>query len=299
MLRPTPRLPTVSVVDGVFAKLGLEDVDGEAVGEFFDSLTEAELIEAHYLGLVDLEDTGNDHGENSGVSAKTIAKRRQTLKWPKTGPDAAWGNVAKHAKDHQHWGKRLLDALGVTVPGIDSAEAPRDYGLKGFGDYSPPKVSSITGDGDKALTLAERLVTRLYALLEMVNKDTMRFEAMAPNAIIFSSRFGVVTASSMVAALALMGKLYRQHLELYKLQVGTARATRGSKAFDTEERVQRSTVRGVSYMARVDGKKQNYTTFEHAVRWAAVHPEVWSTLDDELKKQGQPGIFGADGSPLP
>jgi len=304
MLRPTPRLPTASVVDGVFAKLSIEDkaIDGESIGEDFDldSLTDAELIEAHCLGLIDLEDTGPHASGGHGVSSKGVAstKRRSTT-FPSTGPASKWGGVSRYATDNQHPFKRLLDYFGITVPGIDSPVPQRDYGLRGFGDYSPPKSSSITGDGDIALTYAERVVTRIFSLLEMVKMDTARFGAMTPNAIIFSSRFGVVTASSMVAALALMDKLYLQHLELWKREVSTARATRASTTFDTEERVGRSRGRGVSYAAKVDGKKQNYTAFEHAVRWSAVHPEVWSTLDAELKAEGMPGIFRADGSILP
>lgn len=302
MLRPTPRLPTASVVEDVFGNLNLED--GESAGEAFDfdSLTEAELIEARYLGLLDLEDTGPHAGEDAGVSKKGVAstkQRRQTTQFPRTGPASKWGGVAKYATDNQNWFKKMLDSMGITVPGIDSAEPQRDYGLKGYGDYSPPKPSSITGDGDLALTHAERIVTRLFSLLEMVKRDTARFGAMAPTAIIFSSRFGVVTASSMIAALALMNKLYHQHLEFWKNKVSTARATRASVTFDREERVGRSMLRGVSYMAKVNGKTQNYTTFEHAVRWAAVHPEVWSTLDAELKSTGMQGIFDANGSLLP
>ena len=80
MLRPTPRLPTASVVDGVFATLSIEDkaieenaIDGDSIGEGFDldSLTDAELIEAHCLGLINLEDTGPSAGGGSGVSAET------------------------------------------------------------------------------------------------------------------------------------------------------------------------------------------------------------------------------------
>ena len=39
MLRPTPRLPTASVVDDVFAKLGLDDRERESVGEAFEDVT--------------------------------------------------------------------------------------------------------------------------------------------------------------------------------------------------------------------------------------------------------------------
>ena len=261
MLRPTPRLPTASVVDGVFAKLDLEDkaVDDESVDETFDldSLTDAELIEAHCLGLINLEDTGPSAGGDSGVSAKGVASmKRRSATFPSTGPASKWGGVAKYATDNQHWAKRLLDYFGITVPGIDSPLPQRDYGLRGFGDYSPPKSSSITGDGDIALTMRSARLPASFSLLEMVKRDTARFKAMAPTVIIFSSRFGVVTASSMIAALALMNKLYLQHLELWKRQVSTARATRASTTFDTEERVGRSMLCGVSYAAKVNGKKQ-------------------------------------------
>lgn len=296
MLRPTPRLPTESVVDGVFAKLDLEDREYESVDEAFDpeGLTEAELIEAHYLGLLEEEATGVDK-KGTGIGGK---KRF----FPTTGPLAAWarrGGLAGRATDNQHWAKRLADRLRITVPGLDSPEPQRDYGLQNVSDYSPPKSSAITGDGDIALSYDERVVTRLYTLLEMVKIDTQRFSAMVPTTIIFSTRKGVVTASSMIETLKLMKKLYSQHLEIWKTRVDPARATRASKKFDYEERVGRSKARGGSYKVKINGVPQEHTAFEHAVRWAAVHPEAWAALDAEIKQMGYSGIFAADGSVLP
>ena len=294
MLRPTPRLPTASVVDDVFAKLDLEDREHESVDEAFDpeGLTEAELIEAHYLGLLEEEATG--------VDKKGTAIRKST--YVPGGALAAWarrGGLAARATDNQHWAKRFADRLGITVPGLDSAEPQRDYGLQNVSDYSPPKSSAITGDGNKALTYEERVVTRLYTLLEMVDMDTQRFAKMVPTMIIFSTRFGNVTASMMIATLKLMKKLYTQHLEIYKTRVDPARSTRASRAFDAEERVGRAKARGGSYKVKVNGVPQNHTAFEHATRWAAVHPEAWASLDAELKQMGQPGIYADDGSVLP
>lgn len=259
MLRPTPRLPTASVVDDVFAKLDLEDREHESVDEAFDpeGLTEAELIEAHYLGLLDEEATGGK---------KTWKEMVGKLSVPKSGPGSS---VRGRAINKQRAIKNWSDALGFTKPGVDSVEAiPRDYGLKGYGDYSPAKASNTTGDGDKALTYEERMVTRIMALQMMVPDEIARYKQMGP---VFSSTSGWITGPDLANALTKMNERFELHMNWWKSQVAPARATRGSQTFDEMERTARAIQRGGSYMM----KGKDYTTFEGAVRWAAAHPEIF------------------------
>jgi hypothetical protein len=281
MLRPTPRLPTASVVDDVFAKLGLDDRERESVGEAFDfeGLTEAELIEAHYLGLLDLEcreDTAPDADGGVNVSGKAIAKKK-----PRRFPKDAWGNLARYATDNQHPIKKLLDRFGITTPGVDSDVPPRDYGLTGRGNYSPTKASNTTGDKDLSLTLPERMVTRLMALRMKIPLEKARYGEM--NGVIFTSRSGVFFAQDMINTLDKLDAVYKKHLEFWLAECDPARSTRGTKTFGHMERTARSIARGVSYKAKIGGKVQDYTTFEAAQRWATAHPEVWETLEAELK----------------
>ena len=259
MLRPTPRLPTESVVDGVFAKFDLEDRERESVDEAFDpeGLTEAELIEAHYLGLLDEEATGMKNRFQELVGK---------LNPPKSGPGAS---VRGRAINKQRTIKNLSDALGFTKPGVDSVDAiPRDYGLKGYGDYSSAKASNTTGDGDRALTNAERMVTRIMALQMMVPDEIARYNKLGP---VFSSTSGWITGPDLANALTKMNERFELHKNWWKSQVTTARATRGSQSFDELERVARSMQHGTSYTV----KGKDYTTFEAAVRWAAAHPEIF------------------------
>lgn len=274
MLRPTPRLPTASVVDRVFNNLGIEDNgrDAESVGEAFDfdSLTEAELIEAHYLGLLDME----CREEETAAGKGDISTKKRI--WPKD----AWANLARHATDNQHPIKRMLDRMGVTVPGVDSAVPPRDYGLTGRGNYSPAKASNTTGDADLSLSQEERMVTRLMSLRLKIPLEKARYEEIG--GVIFQARAGVFFAQDMVKTLDKMDEVYKKHLEFWIDQCAPGRSTRGTKVFRHMERTARSIARGVSYKAKVDGKTQDYTTFEAATRWAAAHPEVWEKLYAEL-----------------
>ena len=261
MLRPTPRLPTASVVDRVFNNLGIEDDNAESVGEAFDpeGLTEAELIEAHYLGLVDL-------GSDTGTKKNAWQRAAAYVKPPNSGPGiSVRGSAVNKQRAYKNW----ADMLGFTKPGVDSVDAiPRDYGLKGYGDYSPAKASNTTGDGDLALTYAERMVTRLMALQMMVPDEMARYNQLGP---VFSSTSGWITGPDMATALSKMNDRFTLHLAWWTSQVVPARATRGSTTFDEMDRVARVLARGGTYKV----KGQNYTTFENAVRWAAAHPEIF------------------------
>ena len=277
MLRPTPRLPTASVVDRVFKNLGIED-DGredESVGEAFDpeGLTEAELIEAHYMGLLDL---GNDTGvrDARGVAppkGAKVTKGHGTL----SGRDLQLAqSVRGRFKDKRRW----YDLRGSS---IDALHEMRGFGIGGERDYDPPKASNTVGAGDLGLTLDERILSRILTLQAIAEIEKERYRLMGDvfpstgGTSIFAPRV-MVTGAMLVSALEWFEERFKGHERLIRSKIPPSRGTRAMVDYDAVNRVQEASGRGGAYMAKAGTHEfdEQISRFELAVRYIAAHPEV-------------------------